>query len=95
MLSVAIRGEIKITLFYTTKAYEGPRSTDPVINFGSRFLHLQKMVENLKIVDFRILLAWLFRPLPSSPTSSAAATAAAAGAASSYSVLVTGIKKFY
>ena len=53
------------------------------------------MVENLKIVDFRILLAWLFRPLPSSPTSSAAATAAAAGAASSYSVLVTGIKKFY
>jgi hypothetical protein len=53
------------------------------------------VVDNLKILDFRILLAWLFHPLPSSPTSSAATTAAAAAAASSYSVLVIGIKNFY
>jgi len=53
------------------------------------------VVEILKILDFRILLTWLFHPLPSSPTSSAAATAAAAGAALSYSVLDTEIKQFY
>jgi len=53
------------------------------------------VVENLKILDFRILSAWLFHPLPSSPTFSAAATAAATAAASSYSPLVTGIKNFY